>query len=732
MTDSRRKNILATTEDFVGRTPEFDVIARHAKSENTPRALLLLSAPGVGASELLRQIYDRLFYENKETIPIYFAVKKSDQTARRAAVRFARTVIEQAIAFRRQDAKILSFVGDFHKISRFALPTDTYWIGRIIESCQGANKSDGDSAFLRRVLSAPLRAFANGARVFVMIDDLHEAEHFPDAADFLKQLQDVFGYADFPFVLAGRRRFLADKIEGYLEMLRLEPLTINETGILIEKLAARYAVKISDQARDLIAIQFGGNLTFIKFLLQAAGAGKLDLESFQQVERIYADEVFGGSLGKFYDRVFDELTPDVETQKNIIGLLYDSLTLGKEKTPIERWQNRSGLGGEQFGRAIALLDAHEIVRLVSNQVELMSENEVLNDYITARFRLEIMAENRALTISEMLSSFLKRAPQLMARIYRQKSAIDLRELMKVFDRQEIPLVLLDYDRFRNELKGAQAEEILQSFDGETEKIRLPQVVYAAYTAAFYPPIEQALERERSVVARGFLEGTYTDEDETIWIAAEIDSKLEATRETTDFWCDRLEMVALMCNFPNCRFWLIAPEGFAPETAEILRRRNAFGSSRRQVELLIKFLAAKDSSEAKDKTDEYEMIMPMSEDAEMIAARTIEEIAKRYNFQPKAINQMKTALVEACINAAEHSLSPDRRIYQKFTVYEEDKIVITIFNRGLRLADQKLQESETDKNRRGWGIKLMKTLMDDVKFEQTDDGTMISMTKYLKK
>jgi serine/threonine-protein kinase RsbW len=126
-----------------------------------------------------------------------------------------------------------------------------------------------------------------------------------------------------------------------------------------------------------------------------------------------------------------------------------------------------------------------------------------------------------------------------------------------------------------------------------------------------------------------------------------------------------------------------------------------------------------------------MIVPMGEDTELIAAQTVEEIAKRHHFTPKAITQIKTALVEACINAAEHSLSPDRKIYQKFTV-ENDKIVITISNRGLRLADKKAQAVETGEGRRGWGLKLMKNLMDEVKFERTDDGTRISMTKYLNK
>ena len=241
--------------------------------------------------------------------------------------------------------------------------------------------------------------------------------------------------------------------------------------------------------------------------------------------------------------------------------------------------------------------------------------------------------------------------------------------------------------------------------------------------------------KRSAVALGFQECSYTDEDEIVWIAAEIEAKLEVSKELTEFWCDRLEMVALMCNFLNYKIWLVSPEGFSTEASEILVQRNAFGSSHRQVELLIKLLKVENLSSEKLKSNEYEMIVPMGDDTEMIAAHAIEEIARRHDFQPKAINQIKTALVEACINATEHSLSPDRKIYQKFTV-EDDKIIITISNRGVKIPSHKVAESileiNPDEGRRGWGLKLMRTLMDEVKFEQIDDGTRISMVKYLKK
>jgi serine/threonine-protein kinase RsbW len=121
---------------------------------------------------------------------------------------------------------------------------------------------------------------------------------------------------------------------------------------------------------------------------------------------------------------------------------------------------------------------------------------------------------------------------------------------------------------------------------------------------------------------------------------------------------------------------------------------------------------------------------MGENTEMIAAYTVEEIAKRHAFPAKAINQIKTALVEACINAAEHSLSPDRKIYQRFAI-DDEKITITVSNRGLRLIDKATKEITPDEGRRGWGLKLMKGLMDEVTIEQVDDGTRVTMVKYLK-
>jgi serine/threonine-protein kinase RsbW len=134
------------------------------------------------------------------------------------------------------------------------------------------------------------------------------------------------------------------------------------------------------------------------------------------------------------------------------------------------------------------------------------------------------------------------------------------------------------------------------------------------------------------------------------------------------------------------------------------------------------------------------VLPMGEDNELIAANTVEQIARKLNFRPDSINQIKTAIVEACINAAEHSFSPDRKIYQRFRV-ESDRLVITISSRGLvpsniiaqneGLSAESGEWEDTTEDRRGWGLKLIRTLMDEVEFERVDDGTSLRMTKYVR-
>jgi anti-sigma regulatory factor (Ser/Thr protein kinase) len=61
-------------------------------------------------------------------------------------------------------------------------------------------------------------------------------------------------------------------------------------------------------------------------------------------------------------------------------------------------------------------------------------------------------------------------------------------------------------------------------------------------------------------------------------------------------------------------------------------------------------------------------------------------------------------------------------------------VVTVASRGVVPASTPGQNgggNGNGKSRRGWGLKLIQTLMDEVEFERVDDGTELRMTKYLR-
>lgn len=724
MKSTDQKNILAerTAGEFVGRASELERLIAHALSAGGDDGLLLLSTPGAGATELLRQAYDRLFFEQTGIVPFYFAARKSDKSSRETAQRFLNDFIRQLIAFRRRDPALVRAAGGIEELSELSLPVGGYWIDRLVDMVRLESAHLDDRTFIRNCLAAPLRAAANGARSVVIFDSAHRLLELSSGRTFFAELKYIYRGSGVRFVIGGYRRFLYGRMAN--GSVPLDVPSFRDAGLIAESLAKQLGLELNEQSRDLIAAQIGGNPALIEKLLRSAAESGTALNSFQQVERAYADTVFGGRIARRFDAVFAAACRSREIEKRILRLLNDSQTAEYNRIELEIWQRRLQLEPVELDRVLEQLNIHEVVRIASGSIELMTENAALTDYINARFRLDVAAENRALVYGESLQSYIRRAPETMERIYRRNSSLGLREMLSAFDGQEIPLALIDYGSFADEYKGAPDEEILGDI-AQTATVKLPRVFFTTDTANVYRQIATVTENERSAVAQGFQNG-----GEIVWITAQIDSKLEASRDHTEFWCDRLEMAALMCDFTNYRLWLVAPEGFTSEALSLLEQRNAYGSSRKQFELLRQFLDVPAPEREGFTGEEYEIVLPMGEDAELIAAHAVEEIAKRHNFDSQSINQIKTALVEACINAAEHSLSPDNKIYQKFVV-GPDRIVITISNRGIRLADKGTPEPDPTEGRRGWGLVLMRRLMDEVTIEEVDDGTRISMTKYLK-
>jgi serine/threonine-protein kinase RsbW len=708
---------------------------------------VLLATPRSGASELLRQAFDELFRQRGGATPVYFAFSRTDAASTAAARRFLHTFLTQTIAHRRDDAALVASSPTLRALLELAAPSDYEWVERLIQTFERATDEGDERALVRLCFGAPRQAAARGVRTVVMLDDVHLAESLRGEVALGHAVADAAAESGTPFVLAGLRRRMLDLVNGAahhagldsLRKLHLDRLKESDARTLLEGLAERHGVALSEETRDLAVQQLEASPYLIDSIVEAAAAAGSSLNSFRDFQSLYVDELLGGRVGRRFGAVLAELAPSPPLRRNLLRVLHESSEVAGGKSPVEVWMKRLGTDVVEFERMMRLAHVHELASFHATFVET-TPGPVWRDFLNVSYRLQVAVEPRALVVADTLVEMLKRAPRTMARHYRREAALNLRGLMSRFNSEEVPASLLLYDRFARMYRGVVREEVQSGLETETDSVKLPQIVHAASCASFHPPMQQFCDEERCAIAHGLEGGGYAEAEEVVWIAAEVESKLEAGRALTELWLDRLEQIAQACGFGRVRLWLVSREGFTAEAAELLNERDAYSSCREQLELLSARLGRAGEVDEDSAADEFAMELPMGEDTELIAAHTVEQIARRMEFQPEDINKIKHALIEACINASEHSLSTERKIYNRFRV-EGDKLVITVSSRGLS-APASISENGSSlslnggepgaKGRRGWGLKLIRTLMDDVEFERVDDGTRLRMTKYLRK
>jgi serine/threonine-protein kinase RsbW len=732
-----------TQQDFVGRASELERIMAQAEPANAGRGLLLLMEPSAGVSELLRQAYDQIFNRRSDVIPIYFGITRTETTAVSAAIEFLNTFVQQYIAFRRDEPIVAHAPLTLQDLLELAPPADFEWIEQLVESYTRVRFSNDDKSLVRFCLAAPQRIPAGRGRAFVMLDGAQLAEYLNGVVVLGTEILRVFGRGGFSFVLGGLRRQILEAAHDAksdferLDLLRLEQLDATEAALLVEHVAKRQQVPTSEAARDLLVQQFAGSPFFISSFLQAAREKHTSLLTYLDVERLYVDELFGGHIHRHFADLLEEISPRLDTRNLLIRLLWEAAAGEEQTSSFEVWRKRLHVTPQELEEILHRLHVQEFVNWDGATVEAGVGPQSWKDYLKIRYRLDVLNEPRALVVADALADALKRAPHTMARHYKQIANTGLRELISRFNCQQVPAVLLDYQVFSDKYKGAENEAIISGLAAETELIKLPQTVHLASCLSFNSDMKQICEEDHCFVAHTFEDGTYSDARQVVWLAADIESKLEVDVDVVRAWYERFESMANRLGFTRFQAWLISNEGFSEEAGRLLKRRHAFGSSRQQLGLLasrVRETVASPVMQTSDR-DEFLIVVPMGEDNELIAANTAEQIARRLTFRPEAINQIKTAIVEACINASEHSFSPDRKIYQRFRV-ESDRLVITISSRGivpanLNGANSGTEDKEAVEERRGWGLKLIRTLMDEVEFERVDDGTSLRMTKYLR-
>src|SRR5215475_6313256 len=518
--------------DFVGRAGELNRIMTQAESAKAGRGLLLLMEPSAGVSELLRQAYDQIFNRRSDVIPIYFAITRNETTAVSAAIEFLNTFLQQYISYRRDDPVFSDAPLTLHDLVELAPAPDLEWIEQLVESYNRIRFSNDDKALVRFCLGAPQRIPAARGRAFVMLDGSQLAEYLNGAVVLGTEILRVFTRGGFSFVLAGLRRQILEAAHDAecnferLDILRLEQLEQSEATKLVEHVARRQQVATSEAARDLIVQQFAGSPFFINIYLQAAREKHAPLLSYLDCERLYVEELFGSHIHRHFADLLEKISPRLDTRHLLIRLLWEAAAGEEQISSFEVWRKRLHMAASELEDVLHRLHVQEFINWDGATVEAGAGPQAWKDYLKIRYRLDVLNEPRVLVVADALADALKRAPHTMARHYKQIANAGLRDLISRFNCQAVPAVLFDYQNFSAKYKGSESEIIISGLQSETEFFKLPQTIHLASCSAFMSDMRQLCEEDHCLVAHTFEEGSYSDAQQVIWLAADIESKLE--------------------------------------------------------------------------------------------------------------------------------------------------------------------------------------------------------------
>ncbi|MFQ5353398.1 MAG: ATP-binding protein, partial [Thermodesulfobacteriota bacterium] len=693
----KNKTIFAVVPEgqFFGRAALMERLYRAAVDlSHPPCGIILKGGRWTGKTEILRRTHRDLFWNQGLVVPLYYQFSEPARLEEFAA-HFMAEVIKQFLAFKRRDPGLARGQFSLKKIRVLLTDEGLMEAASLITSHLDFREADEPAALLRNSLSSvEVMTRETGSPAFLLLDDIGRAAAmslYEDGPSVMSEIASTL--KSVAFAASAGANAMSEGLAGevYSETIEVGGLPGHEARAMIEELLRGYS-NLGFEAEVVSAAtqRLGGNPFYIREMVRALSCGPADaLKTLKGFAMLYVREITTGTLGAAFGGEFSRCG-----HKGLRALR--AVMMQREPVGIDDLSETLGFDAAEMEEVVRVLESLNLIRVNLGSVTC-TPDPVLRDYIEYMSATGLLGKGIEETRTWMIRDVMKTGYYGMGRDVEQRFRREIMSTMRAFDGEDVPETL-----FRINAGGKSAEGV-----ADDAVLRLPSVT-GCFAASAFEKYETGLP---IIIAHGFAPGRFDSSGEVLWLVGLKDSDTVINTGDVENFLRRSSI--LQREFCPARVirWLIGKKGFSAEALERLGRDGPAYTSDAAALAAVKKLVSPVKKERPESGEplrrEFEIVLPPSRNSELVAVRGATEISSEMGFDEDSIGRIKTSVVEACINAFEHSGSPPSKVHLRF-VAEPESLTIYVSNPGFdfdgAFTASPLADGSTGlPQKRGWGL-----------------------------
>lgn len=685
-----------------------------------------------GKTAVLRQVYDRLLREQEKVIPFLYSVPKSIGSVELFSRDYFQQAFLQFLAFNRRETGVTRNSGlDAGQMLPMAYESRYAWLVDSVRQYYSLLKNRDLIGLIRLAVSLPEQVALNsGLHAFVLFDDFHHLDQLSpsDEMAFLKsQFLLAFESRRAPHLLSGtskptfRNLYAKGELADSLEPIFLESLDVSDTVQLFEGYCREYDVPWEARMSSLVVEQLDNNSYYLHLLARAAKYKGDGFRSQKQFAELYMKELTQGSFHYYFSGLLQEVLHDPGQFVRAIELLEATSRLSAPCPFLRFREEQKDPPSDLLDQTLRSLDEVELIDF-QNGIVTPIPDRVLYDWIGWNVEHKIHGRNLAQVKFDLNSELLRRYQQSAENKEKGEVVNQIKDALLHMDQQRIPRLLLDYAEFHSITGDRFDKAYVPQVDIE-QTVQLPQLLSVEIRSVMTPRGDP--HSNQLLLARGYEGRTFSSSREVAWLVGYCPTGESLGLDEITRFFEVAHLIELEESLPKVHHWLIVNEKFNQAALSFARESEIYTSNIHQLNQLTQRVVGKGKGileplESSGR-ETYEMSIPMSGGSEMVAVRALEQVAEDLEMAGKSKSQLRMALLEACIHLKENFAAQADKIHFIF-VPQPSRLDVHVRVEVQTTQSQTLPDP--------FGTRVLKTLLDEVRFRETPQGFELILSKYL--